>query len=260
MTLPVEVQGQLTGLTVSGADTDRAAIFVGEGVNTGLEQLIGALGHPVLMAPKGLGPKVAAALQSAIGGEIRLVDDASLRLFADGVELSDDVTLEPLIPQGREWLAEIFVLVLEVSSNLTGRNTARARQTLYDALRKVRVRKAQEILVEIGGVRGLLPSILGGVLPIPEVEAPIIILEGGGGDLDWRDVAKISGAVATAIRRADLEHPFRATLLDLAQHSDQGSLEAPANEDIAVALRQPVERIREIQRSLRSTSNGSLTG
>jgi hypothetical protein len=254
MTLPVEVQGQLTGLTVSGADTDRAPIFVGEGVNTGLEQLIGALGQPVLMARKGLGPKVATALQSAFGGEIRLVDDASLRLFADDVELSDGVELEPLIPQGREWLAEIFVLVLEVSSNLTGRNTARARQTLYDALRKVRVRKAGEILVEIGGVRGPLPSMLGGVLPIPHVEAPIIILEGDAGDLDWQDVAKISGAVATAIRRADLQHAFRATLLDLAQHSDQGSLEAPANEAIAVALGQPIERIREIQRSLRSTS------
>jgi len=70
--LPVEIRGRLTFLKVSRSDVDRPVIFLGEGANTGLEQLVAALGHPLLTTPPGKAGTVAAFLTAPLGGRFTL--------------------------------------------------------------------------------------------------------------------------------------------------------------------------------------------
>lgn len=254
LVLPAEISGRLTALAVSRDDVDRATIFVGDAGGGGLEQLVGALGHPVITAPAERSGGVAEALAGAVGGAFRRVDDAGVAIYADGQALIDLTAAPLLIETGRDWLAEIFVLVLEQAGGFSSRNTPRVRQSLYDDLKKVRIFKSASLEVEVDGIRGPVPASLQGVIPIPDDETPAVALTAAPSDLTWGDLARCAQAIALAIGRAYLKVGFRAAVLALAEGRHSDPLEAPANVAVAHALMLPVERVQELQRSLRSTN------
>lgn len=254
LVLPVDIAGRLTALPVSRDDIDRPAIFVGDAGAGGLGLLVGALGHPVVTAPAEKSSEVAEALAGAFGGTFRRVDDAGVTIYANGQPVADLSSAPLLIDQGREWLAEIFVLVLEQAGGLSSRNTPRVRQALYDELKNVRVFKAASLEIEVDSIRGPTPSTLQGVIPIPSATAPGIAIATAPGPLTWRDLTRAAGAIAIAIGRTNLQVGFRAAVLALAEGRSSEVMEAPDEEQIAQALMIAVERVRELQRSLRSSN------
>ena len=161
-----------------------------------------------------------------------------------------------LVVAGREWLAEIAVLVLEFNEGLSNRNTARSRQSLYDDFRKLRVVFARQVTVEIDEREGALPDILDGVLAVPHPEFPTLIVQGPFDDLDWSVLARISRGLPMALGRPSLAMPFRVAFLEIdrVQPAREGSLERPSDQSVALALGHPLVRVKEIYRSLRSTS------
>jgi len=254
LVLPVDVAGRLTALVVSRDDVGRPTIFVGEAGGGGLEQLVGALGHPVVTAPADKPGEVAQALGGAVGGTFRRVDEAGVAIYADGRALIDLADAPLLIEAGREWLAEIFVLVLEQAGGFSSRNTPRVRQSLYDDLKKVRVYKSASLEVEVDGIRGSVPPSLQGVIPIPDDEAPAVAMTAAPGDLSWGDLTRAAQAIALAIGRSHLKVNFRAAILALAEGRHADPLAAPEDQDVASAMMISVERVQELQRSLRSTN------
>lgn len=254
LVLPIDSGGRLMALLASRDDVDRPTIFVGEAGGGGLEQLVGALGHPVVTAPADKSGDVAAALAGAVGGAFRRVDDAGVAIYADGQVLIDLGTAPLLIEARRDWLAEIFVLVLEQAGGFSSRNTPRVRQSLYDDLKKVRVYKSASLEVEVDGIRGPVPPSLQGVIPIPDDMMPAVAMTAPPGELTWGDLNRSAQAIAVAIGRSHLKVNFRAAILALAEGRYSDPLEAPADQDIANAMLIPVERVQELQRSLRSTN------
>lgn len=261
LTLVIETGGRLTPLALAGKGDDHGTIHAADGASPMIEQLLAALGSRVLHLPSAAVDAAAAAIKASTGATMVRVDPASLRVTVDGEEFAPSDSAPLLIPPGREWLAELSVLVLELNSPLTSRNTARARQALHDAVRRVRLAPAGRIEVALGGDRGPLPGELQGVLPVLDPDHPTLIAERASGEPDWPLLARLAGPLALAIGRADLGDAFRLAFMALeASARDAGAttLARPGDEAVARALGRPVQRIRELYRSLRSTMDRLL--
>lgn len=252
--LAVDRVGRLVRLEVSKADADRETIYIADGASQMLEQLLGALGAPVLHVPAPVAEKALAALERSVGGEFSRIVPDLLQVMLDGAPFQPSEALEPLVGPGMEWLSELSVLVLEVNSPLTSRNTAGARQQLHDSVRKVRIRFAADVAVSIGAVSGPLPDELQGVLPLIGGGVETLVFEGRPEDMGWPLLARLAGPLAMAVGRPDLYDAFRLTFLALegSSRATGGALERPSDEAVARALGRPVARVRELYRSLRS--------
>ena len=256
LTLAVQVGGRLRALPLSKDDTERPVVFLSDGADHMREQLVTALGHMVLPLTPGVIPEAAEALERSAGEGFRPLPTADLIIRADGAIVLPGAETPQLVVPGREWLAEIAVLVLEFNEGLTNRNTARARQALYDDFRKLRVVFAKEVTVEIDDREGPLPDVLDGVLAIPHAEFPTLVVESISDDLDWSTLARLSRGLPMALGRPSLALPFRVAFLELErlQSSLPGRLDRPDDRSVAQALNSTLPRVQEIYRSLRSTN------
>lgn len=256
--LVIEGSGRPAALEPSEED-GRQQVYIGDGSDTAREQLIVALGHKLLHVPAGSAATVADALKRIRTDEFILLEDAQLTIRADGEEIAPGAEHSPIAGEGREWLAEIAVLVLEFNDALSSRNTARSRQTLYDAFMRLRVVFASKITVEVGGTRGPLPSPLGGVLALPDAANPTMLIEGAA-ELDWPVLSRLARSFASALRKPSLHLAFQLAFLKLsdALASLGGGLSRPSDEQVAQALGHPVGRAREVKRSLRSANRSLL--
>ena len=254
--LAVQLAGRLTACPRGAAAEDSRLVFVGDGVDPTRENLLMALGHRLLSVPDGAGPAVRAALHTPDGPDFQLVATALPKITLDGVILDETSEFPLLAGEGREWLAEIAVLVLEFNVAFANRNTLRTRQALYDAFRRIRVTFARHVAVEVGGRTGTLPGELDGVLAVPDADRPTVVVQSAADALDWPTMARLARGVALAIERPWLLTDFRMAFLAIAssQPALPGVLERPSDEAVAQALGQPLERLREVYRSLRATS------
>jgi hypothetical protein len=255
LALAVQTAGRLTALRIEKG-TEHPAVFVAEGEDPTLENLLVSLGHHLLTVPPNVGEGAASALALALGGEFRLGAAARPTIIVDDERLDISARGERLTGAGRDWLAEIAVLVLEFNVGFSNRNTGRTRQSLFEAFKRLRIVFARRVQVEIEEKAGDLPPELDGVLPVPDEERPTVVVQSVAGALDWPTLARISRGIAVAVDRAWLHTDMRMAFLAIAsgQLVSSGLLDRPSDEAVARAFGQPVERVLEVYRSLRATS------
>ncbi|RVA32734.1 hypothetical protein EN933_32605, partial [Mesorhizobium sp. M7A.F.Ca.US.001.01.1.1] len=252
-TMPLAVQspGRLAALRVAKGE-DHPTVFVGEGEDPALENLLVSLGHNLLPVPQDTGEAVAGALAAAFGGTFVRASTARPTILVDGERLNPSSDAERLAGSGREWLAEIAVLALEFNRGFSNRATARTRQQLLEAFQRLRIVVGRHIQVEIEERVGDLPAELDGVLPMAHPEHPALVVQSPSSHVDWPILARISRGISAAVERPWLDTDMRVAFLELASlKPGGGALERPSDEAIARAFGQPVERVREIVRSLR---------
>ncbi len=256
--ITLAVQGAGRPVALPTANGNPPTVYIGDGSDPAREQLVSALEHHLLSVPAGIATDVAAALGKDRKGTYTLLPEATLAISADGVPILPSEGVAALVQPGSEWLAEIAVLVLEFNDTLSNRNTSRSRRALYDAFSRLRLLFTREVTVELDGRSGQLPASLDGVLALPHPQNPTIVVEDAT-SLDWSVLARIARALPIALGRPSLSLPFRVTFLELERRMVGRStgLERPSDSEIAIALGHSVGRIREVQRSLRS-SNRSL--
>lgn len=254
MALAVQSSGRLVPYQPT-ADAPQT-VFVSGGADPTLDNLLMALGHRLLSVPSETAEAVAGELASRGADEIRLVDDVKPSIIVDSAEFDLTVERPRLVEGEREWLAEIAVLALEFHNSPINRSTPRSRRALFEDFRRLRIIHARDIEVEVDGRRGPLPEMLAGILPVPHIERPTIIMQSSGSGLDWNTLARLSRGIALALGRAWLLTDFRMVFLAISvdQPKVSGQLTRPDDDAIATAFGQPVTRIQEIQRSLRSGS------
>lgn len=254
MPLAIQTTGRLA--VYQREEADDMTVFVGNGTDPTLENLLVALGHILLAVPASAASNAVAALSEAGFGNIRPVADVRPRIIVDTGELDLSVEHPRLVADGRDWLAEIAVLVLEFNIGPIGRSTPKSRQTLYEDFRQLGVVHSRNVQVEIDGLAGALPAMLDGVLPVPDSDRPTVVVQSSDEDLDWSTLARIARAISLALGRGWLLTDFKMVFATLANSQAPlgGPLERPDDEALARAFSQPLERIREILRSL-SASN-----
>ncbi|MFN3522368.1 MAG: hypothetical protein ACK4YQ_08970 [Phenylobacterium sp.] len=262
LVLAVDLGGRLIALPPPVPDQHAPPLLVGETSNPTLTQLLTVIDRPVFSAPDGKSAACAAAIKRAQGRDAELLEGVELGVEVDGQSFAPSADPPLLVSLGREWLAEISVLVLEFNTGLTNRNTARSRQLLYDDLRKVRVVSAQDVAVTIAGERGGLPVGLEGVLPISHADFPTLVVAEAPPEMDWATLARLGSGLALAIGRPGLSLQFRVAFLALSNALAplHAPFERPDDALVARALAQPVSRVRELYRSLRSTTGRLLDG
>ena len=255
----VEISGRLTTLLLDRSDAVRPTIYVGDGGWPVLDQLLTALGRPVLSAPPDQAESCAASLAKALGGKVELVRHDLLEVKVDGGTFSPEIGGAPLVGDGRDWLVELAVLIVELGSPLSNRVTPRTRQLLMDGMRRMRLHFVGDVRVSVGGIEGAIPEDLDGILPAPDDEHPAIIVRGPD-QIDWTLMARISRGLALALGRPSLKDQIRLVFYALEREAGTKGLAfaMPDEGSLAAALGKPVGRIREVLRSLRSTSGRLL--
>ncbi|MET2830887.1 ATP-binding protein [Mesorhizobium shangrilense] len=255
LVLAVQSGGQFVPF-VTGGGPEETGVFIGDGEDQAVEGLLVSLGHPLLPAPTGSAQAMQEALSKTLASSrFELVSTTKPTILIDGAEF-DPSTASRLVGDGREWLAELGVLVLEFNQGFTNRNTARTRQSLFEAFGRLHVKFANEVAVRIEGKTGDLPHELDGVLAVPHGDRPTLIVQSQSTSLDWPTLARLSRGIAPAVDRAWLHTDMRMVFQAIAAMHPQigGGLEQPNDEVIARAIGQPIHRVREVLRSLRSTS------
>ena len=192
---------------------ERPPVFIAEGEDAVLENILVSLGHKVLSVPPSVGQTAAAALSAALGGDFLLAAAARPTIIIDGAPLDVAQEAERLTGSGRDWLAEIAVLVLEFNLGFSNRNTVRTRHLLYEAVKRLRMVFARHLQVEIEGRIGELPAELDGVLPVPDSERPTLVIESPAPLLDWPTLARASRGIAAAVDRPWLHTDMRMAFL-----------------------------------------------
>jgi hypothetical protein len=251
--LAVDSKTGLEPLALVKSEPGQPSIFVDDGARPVFQQILSALGHVTIEVQADSGKRCIEALHLDFGAEARLIREDVLRVKADGEDFAPRTSDQLLVGQGREWIADVAVLVLEVSTKLSSQNSISARQALSDAIRRVRLRFATRITVSVDGTPRPLPVELDGVLPIPDDVSPTVLVEAT--DLDWDTLSRISAALPLAIGRPSLIDSFGLTFGALrTEMSSNGWLTAPTDQQLAKVLRRPAARISELLRSLRATT------
>lgn len=260
MIMAVQQGGRLIAERIDAEASIAEPIFVGENAHPFLENLLMALGHRQISLPPGTARAAHEALESVFPSQFALTDDVKPRIIIDGQLFEPEGSHPRLIDEGREWLAEIAVLVLEFNSTLTFRSTSRTRQAIYEESRRLRLVQGEAVEVEINGLRGKLPYALDGVLPIPDAESPAIILQSPDGALTWAKLSRLSRGLAAALRRPPLAAAFQAVIYAIStlRLDPSGAVEPPDDDILARAFGQPEERITELRRSLRNNNRRLL--
>ncbi|MBB4326556.1 sacsin N-terminal ATP-binding-like domain-containing protein [Rhizobium leguminosarum] len=260
ITMAIQQGGRLIAERIDANAPMAEPIFVGENAHPFLENLLLALGHRQISLPPGTAREAFDALGSAFPTQFVLIDDVKPKIIIDGQLFDSQSSHQRLIDEGKDWLAEIAVLVLEFNSTLTFRSTSRTRQAIYEDFRRLRLVQGEAIEVEINGLRGRLPYALDGVLPIPDAENPAIILQSPDGVLTWAKLSRLSRGLAAAIRRPPLAAAFQAVIYAISNLGlDPSGVVGPPDDDIlARAFGQPEERITELRRSLRNSNRRLL--
>lgn len=257
-TLAVDTREGLFPLQVAKADPDPAEVFVDNGARPVFQQILTALGHKTVEIPAAAEAAGIEALVNDLGCRAVLIHEDALRVEVDGERFAPSGADQLLVGDGRDWIADVGVLVLEISSRLSSQNSHAARQTLSDAIRRVRIRFSVRITVAVDGAPNPLPPELDGILPIPDADSPTILVEGT--TLDWETLSRIAAAVPLAIGRpALIDHfglTFGALQMEMSREGDW--LHPPSDQQLARVLRRPVARITELLRSLRATTSRLL--
>ena len=256
--LAIDTRVGLEAIAVSKAASPQAPIFVDDGKRPIFQQILTALGHNTIEIPSGAESACLEVLRADLGCQATLIHEDALQIEVDGQAFVPSAHDPVLVGNGRDWVADVGVLVLEVSSRLSSQNSLSARQALSDAVRKVRLRFADRITVSVDGTPRPLPVELDGILPVPDASNPTILIEGKG--LDWETLSRIAAAVPLAIGRPALIDPFGLTFgalqTEMARESEW--LRPPSDQQLARVLRRPVARIAELLRSLRATTSRLL--
>ncbi|KAE8760822.1 hypothetical protein FSO04_06240 [Paraburkholderia madseniana] len=252
--LAVDTKGGLRSLCVSKTAPPKETIYVDDGSQPTFQQVLVSLGHRTLEVPPVSAESCIAALGTDLGCKVQPIQEDVLTIETDNERFAPSAENPLLVDRGREWIADVAVLVLEVSSNLNNQNTLRARQALSDAVRRVRLRFVERITVAVDGNPSSLPPELDGILPVPNDDNPTIIAAGSG--LDWPTLSRVAAAVPLAIGRPNLMDAFRFTFVALENEmSREGDdLRTPTDQELARVLGRPVPRVVELLRSLRATT------
>ncbi|MEE7450194.1 hypothetical protein MRF4_21620 [Methylobacterium radiotolerans] len=258
LTLAVDTREGLSALRVAKTDAIPAEVFVDNGSRPVFQQVLTALGHKTIEIPVGAEAAGIEALADDLNCRAVLIHEDALRVEVDGERFTPSAADQLLVGDGRDWIADVGVLVLEISSRLSSQNSHSARQTLSDAIRRVRIHFSSRITVAVEGSPSPLPAELDGILPIPDSNYPTVLVEGT--TIDWETLSRIASAVPLAIARPALMDHFGLTFGALqTEMSREGEwLRSPTDQQLARVLRRPVGRITELLRSLRATTSRLL--
>ncbi len=148
--------------------------------------------------------------------------------------------------------------VLRLRRGAFRRLTAQVRERILKTLHSVKLRFASEILLQIGSDVLPPPQAMREAVPIPDEHNPAIIVRGTGPDLSWAQLESLLPALADLIGYGELTPALQLASTRLAPTDKELRVTEPSLQEIAEALDEPEQRVREVIRNLRGSAAAVL--
>ena len=192
--LLVSRHGQLGLFPMEGSPDQR--VFILAEPDRLAETLLGSLDVAVLRVEPANGAAAADLLLPLLGDRIRIVSSGDFRVYIDGNEVGTRPDLPLLVAAGREWLADLLALTLELKATQFNRQTVQTVRTAVEKLRRVQLQAGRDLHIELDGEVITLPTFLQRVVAVPDTDNPIIVYIDSIGRFGWATLEQIAQSIA----------------------------------------------------------------
>jgi hypothetical protein len=221
-------------------------VFVGSKESPLAHGLIEASGAALLVAEVEDGDDIAAALEPTLGSQVRRLQSDDVVLLADEHPIEPNESAgSSLVHDLYPWLRAVVALVLETRRTRFDRTGVQRRRETIEQLERVRVQRVGVLDVLIDGQAVPIPPRLCGILPLPDRQAPTLVIPG---EQELLAPSDMSQALCELLRVPNAD-ALQNVLLKL----EREGVAEPTVSDLARALEISIERVVEIQAHLDSS-------
>jgi len=205
---------------------------------------------PVLPIDPRDGGAAAALIEKGSGVAVRTVGASDVRVFVDGEPVPDGEGF-PLVGAGREWLADLVALTLELRASAFNRQSNQRIRAALDVLRATHLHAGTNVTIELRGQPVPLPGHLRRVFAVATPGRPAIAYAGDAERLDWDLLAMLAPKIGELIGTVETANALETVAVSLARRLGGSSSAMPSDEDYSAVFEESVERVAEIRRSQR---------
>jgi len=253
--LVVTCSGQLATFDTTSPDQ---ALYVHDGGSRLADSLLRLSSRPLVDVDARTGIRVAEHLEDRLGDRVLRTSEEQIVVLDAGVPLAADESAQLLLSGELDWLDGLVMAVLELRRGAFRRLTAQVRERILKTLHSVKLRFASEILLQIGSDVLPPPQAMREAVPIPDEHNPAIIVRGTGPDLSWAQLESLLPALADLIGYGELTPALQLASTRLAPTDKELRVTEPSLQEIAEALDEPEQRVREVIRNLRGSAAAVL--
>ena len=218
---------------------------LGFGKDTG--HILAEAGRPVFPFRLDKGERVAAWLTELFPSMIKRASETEIVIYVERDPFVPSTETPTIVDEFGPWLPEFVT----VAAHLRAPFARLKLEELAVKVRRIRLRRANNIGVKIGDESASLPEFADGCLFCDDADAPTIIYEVRSGEHGFELLSRLSNALDESLGgRSQLGTALRAGALQLARRYEDVS--APSEDDYAMIFNQPVPRVRSVLQLVRS--------
>ena len=250
VTVVVTEAGQVRSLSVAPDVT----LVVPDDDDQTKQSLIALTARPVLVADAGDGPPLAELLRRH-DFEVQPTSEVSVEVYCDDELVVADPALHPFVTDDRQWIVTIVALVAELKSGPFTRHTEQSIRQILDRLRAVRIVRADDVRLILGGEE-VAPPAQTTSLPIEDAVAPTIVAWPTGLDV-YTELENCAASIATLVGQPLLADALQLVFTRLGQAKISPS-DVVTDEELANALQVSEAQVKESRSELRGPLVGLL--
>lgn len=201
---------------------------------------------------------VASLLRSLAGEQVRTAGSLDIEFVVDGQAFKPGASSARLVEGQPSWLPQLIQLVLEVKRARFDTSSARRRGEVLDTLNRIRIHRADTVLIKAGPVVVSPSGPHRDVVPIDDPAHPTLIsIRGGGRESDpfATELVSLVPGLCELLGISDYEDTIGRPI----EHLLSSGVKAPTPADLARALRLDLSRVGEVLSHLVAPIDGLIT-
>jgi hypothetical protein len=235
-----------------------APLYVHDGGSRLADSLLRLSSRALIDVDGRAGENIAELLRERLGPRVVRTSEEHLVVMDAGHPVVPDGSGLLLLSADLAWLDGLVMAVLELRRGAFRKLTGQVRERVVETLRSVRLRFASQILLQIGSETLPPPHAMREAVPLPDARNPTVIVRGAGPSLSWAQLETVLPALADLIGYAELAPAMQLAVTRLTSGDEELPVTAPSVREIAYALDEPEQRVREVIRSLRGSAAALL--
>jgi hypothetical protein len=239
------------------ADTD-APLYVHDGGSRLADSLLRLSSRALIDIDGRAGGDIAELLRERLGPRVLRTSHERLVVMDAGDPVVPDASWPLLLSADLAWLDGLVMAVLELRRGAFRKLTGQVRERVVQTLRSVKLRFAHEILLQIGNEILSPPYAMRDAVPLPDERDPALIVRGTGPTLSWAQLETVLPALADLLGYAELAPAMQLAVTRLTPGDGEPPVTAPSVRELADALDEPEQRVREVISSLRGSAAALL--
>ena len=186
---------------------------------------------------------------------VRRASESDIAVVVDGERFVPSKRIPPLVDEIGPWLPEFVA----VAADLRARFARLKTDELMAKVRRIRLKRAERIVLKIGHDVAPLPAFARGCVFCNDSQAPTIIFEEQADERPLKLLSRLASVLDEALNgRSQLATAVSAGALELAERYAETI--TPTDDDYAAIFHQPIARVRSVMDVVRSELQHVLYG